>query len=175
MTRTKLYAFVAALALFGAALSGPALARKGEGHSAKAKHHDDAHAGGDGHAHGRLQKTKLGFKLDAHHFATGEEVTGTVRLWVRSGNEWTPLAGATVTIWVDGATDGTVVTNGDGEAIIVWGPATDGGHVIKVHYAGDDTHKRARRAQGFHVGTTGEDETQEIEETPTPSESPTEL
>jgi hypothetical protein len=183
MTRTKkMYAFVAALALFGAALAAPALARKGDGHEVKTKHSDDLHGSQHGlsHGHGRLEKTKLGFQLDDHHFATGDEVTGVATLRVRSGHEWTPLQDATLSIWIDGTADGTVVTDADGRAIVVWGPATDGGHVIKVTFAGDDAHKRARRAQGFHVGTTGEDDIQEIEEieaTPvaTPSESPTDL
>jgi hypothetical protein len=44
-----------------------------------------------------------------------------------------------------------VTTDADGFGLVSYVADTEGGHVMKVFYEGDDTHKRARRAQGFQV------------------------
>ena len=65
--------------------------------------------------------TKIPFKLDDHHVPR-----------------------------VDGTDVLTVVTGVDGHATVSY-VAPEGGHVMRVVFLGDDTHKRARRSQGFSV------------------------
>lgn len=92
--------------------------------------------------------TKMKFKLDAHEVAAGAEVTGGVHVWTRDGKAWVPLADAVLTVKVDGMEVDELATDGDGYAAVAH-PATEGEHVMKIVFAGDDLHKRARRAQGF--------------------------
>lgn len=105
--------------------------------------------------------TKIRFKLDTHSVEVGDTVTGTVLVWTHrgsaggghmgGGSPWTPLEGAELSVRVDGTEVATVTTDADGLALISFVADTEGGHVMKVFYDGDDTHKRARRAQGFQV------------------------
>ena len=105
--------------------------------------------------------TKIRFKLDTHSVEVGEAVTGTVLVWTHrghpagghmgGGSPWTPLEGAVLSVRVDGAEVATVTTDADGLALVSYVADTEGGHVMKVFYDGDDTHTRARRAQGFQV------------------------
>lgn len=108
------------------------------------------------------------FKLDDHQWDSGATVTGTASL--RSGRgRGEPVEGATLRVLVDGEDVGTATTDAEGKAAISWGPATDGGHVMRVVYDGDDTHKRAKRAQGFQVGAEDDgDDEDDLEATPTP-------
>ena len=162
MSRNRYMAVLAALALIGAAFAAPALAKKGE------------HGGGKGKSH--PANTKMRFKLDDHSVASGEAATGTVTLQTRDGHKWAAFAGAALSVEVDGEECATAETDDAGQATVSC-MAEDGDHVMKVRYAGDDTHKKAQRAQGFSVGASDDDdddeETPDPVETPTPSPSPT--
>lgn len=95
--------------------------------------------------------TKIKFKLDAHEVPAGTDVTGSVRVWTRSNHAWTPFAGAALTVSVDGVEVGSITTDGDGLATVVYTTTVEGDHTMKVAFAEDDTHKKAKRAQGFTV------------------------
>lgn len=95
--------------------------------------------------------TKIKFKLDSHEVVVGTDVTGTVKMWTHTGHPWAPFPGATLSVRVDGDEVGSIVTDANGEADVVYAATTEGDHVMKVVFAGDDTHKRAQRAQGFTV------------------------
>lgn len=164
MSRKRYLATFAVLALVVGALVAPAIAKKGGGGS----------GGGNGKGSGKLLKTKMKFKLDSHQWDTGAGVTGKVLLLARDGKKFAPLAGAELTVKVDGEEVGTLTTDADGKAFPVWAVATDGGHVMRVVYAGDETHRGAKRAQGFHVGESPSPEPTESA-SPEPTESPTDL
>lgn len=95
--------------------------------------------------------TKITFKLDPHEVTLGTAVTSSVLVQTHSANTWIALPGATLTVTVDGAPIGTFVTDAAGRASVSNTATTVGGHVMKVLYAGDATHKTAQRAQGFTV------------------------
>ena len=118
---------------------------------------------------GKAATSKLTFKLDDHSVATGEDVTGTVKLTTTKGKKATPIADAPLSVQVDGVEVASLTTDESGEATVTLSGVADGEHVAKVIYAGDATHKKAQRAQGFTVGATDEEEP---EETPSPSPSP---
>ena len=94
--------------------------------------------------------TKIEFHLDDHNVPPGSAVTSAVSVRTRSGHAWVPFAGATLSVRVDGTQVLTVITDVNGMAAISY-VAAAGGHVMKVVFAGDATHKRAQRAQGFSV------------------------
>jgi fibronectin type 3 domain-containing protein len=98
--------------------------------------------------------TKIAFKLDAHEVAAGSDVTGRVDVLTRSGNTWAALGVASLSLRVDGVEVGTLVTDVDGHADVVYAGALEGDHVMKVVFTGDTLHKRAQRAQGFSVSAT---------------------
>ena len=109
--------------------------------------------------------TKIRFKLDDHHVAEGETVTGTVAVLTGKGKDREPMAGATLTVLVDKVEVGSLVTDDQGRAVVEYVTAEPGEHNMKVVYAGDGDHKRAKRAQGFEVGgEEPEDEDLEDEE-----------
>jgi hypothetical protein len=89
------------------------------------------------------------FKLDSHDVTVGDQVSGTVHLWTRTGRAWAALDGATVTVRLDGTDVDTLTTDADGQATVTLTADAAGDHVVKVVYAGDDTHRKAHRAQGF--------------------------
>ena len=94
--------------------------------------------------------TKITFKLSDHHVPPGAGVTGSILVRTRSNHEWVPFAGAPLSVRVDGTEVLTLVTAADGRAVVSY-VAPEGGHVMRVVFLGDDTHKRARRSQGFSV------------------------
>ncbi|MEA2452396.1 MAG: hypothetical protein QOG04_1106 [Actinomycetota bacterium] len=163
MTRSKLFASLAVVALIGGALAAPALAR------------GDHEKGGNGHekkAH--PAQTRMRFKLEDHSIVLGEAAMGDVSLQTRTGKEWAPLAGATLAIVMDGGDCASLITDADGKAMVVCTPMADGEYQVKVSYAGDDTHRKAQRAQGFTVGATDDgDDDDEDEPGVMPSPSPT--
>ncbi len=109
---------------------------------------------------GKAQTTKLTFKLDDHSIATGEDVTGTVKLTTAKGKKKsTPIAGATLHLLVDGQMLSMVTTDSNGEATVTIAGAADGEHVAKVVYEGTGAYKKATRSQGFTVGAAEEEET----------------
>jgi len=95
--------------------------------------------------------TKLGFKLVSHQLTVGDSVDVTVHVKSRSAKAWVGVAGATISVKVDGVEVATGVSDDAGMAVIPWVVAAEGGHVMKVVFAGDDLHKRAQRAQGFNA------------------------
>jgi plastocyanin len=95
--------------------------------------------------------SKMKFKLDSHSVVVGDQVTGTVHLWTRSGHHWEPLAGTGLSVRLDGTDVATASTDADGTASISLTADSAGDHLIKVVYAGDDTHRKAQRAQGFEA------------------------
>jgi predicted phage tail protein len=95
--------------------------------------------------------TKITFKLDSHQVAAGDDVTSAVFVQTRSGNQWVAFPGAVLTIKVDGLDVGTTTSAADGLAPVSYTAVEAGDHVMKVVFAGDDTHKKAQRAQGFEV------------------------
>ena len=101
--------------------------------------------------------SKMKFKIVDHGIAEGESVQGRVVLVTGRGNQREPLAGAELTVLVDKAEVATVTTGADGVAEILYAGATAGEHVMRVVYAGDDAHRRAKRAQGFEVGGAGDE------------------
>ena len=141
VTRSLALATVAAVAI--AALASPAAAKPGKG---KAK----------GHGKPRRAVTKIVFKLSDHELAVGETVSGPVRVLSkgRRAKRFKPLAGAVVTVSVDHVQVGTVTTDDEGRALVEVAADEAGEHVVKVRYAGDATHKKAQRAQGFEVTGT---------------------
>ncbi len=94
--------------------------------------------------------TKITFKLDDHNVPPGSAVTSSVLVRTRSNHAWIPFANAPLSIRVDGVQVLTLITGTDGTAAISY-VAAEGGHVMKVVFAGDPSHKRAQRAQGFSV------------------------
>jgi predicted phage tail protein len=94
--------------------------------------------------------TKITFKLSDHNVPPGAAVTGSILVRTRSSHEWMPFAGATLSVRVDGTEVLVLVTGADGRATVSY-VAPVGGHVMRVVFAGDASHKRARRAQGFAV------------------------
>ena len=103
-------------------------------------------------AHPGTANIWLRFHLVSHEVTVGDTVSGPVHLATRSDHHWVPLAGATLSVRVDGVDTGaTVVTDDSGNATVQYTTDTTGDHVIKVVYAGDDTHRRRVRAQGFTV------------------------
>ncbi len=101
--------------------------------------------------------TKIRFKLDDHSVASGESVTGTVVVMTGKGKDREPFAGATLTVLVDKVEVATLTTDADGRATVEHAGAEDGEHVMKVVFAGDAGHKKAKRAQGFEVGHAADD------------------
>ncbi|MFB3739200.1 MAG: fibronectin type III domain-containing protein [Candidatus Velamenicoccus archaeovorus] len=97
--------------------------------------------------------TKIRFELDAHHVTQGSDVTGTVQVWTRDRehHEWAALPAVQLSLRVDGVEVGTLTTGSDGSVAVAYTAADVGDHVMKVVFAGDDLHRRARRAQGFEV------------------------
>jgi predicted phage tail protein len=94
--------------------------------------------------------TKITFKLSDHNVPPGAAVTGSVLVRTRSNHEWVPFVGAPLSVRVDGTEVLTLVTDAEGRATVSY-VALEGGHVMRVVFVGDATHKRARRAQGFAV------------------------
>ena len=166
MSRYRMFAAGAAVALLAAVVVTPAYARPDHsGHGSSGDHRPE-HSKGGGKDKVRPAATKMSFKLDEHHFDSGSTVTATAQLLSRSGKSWVPLADALLHVLVDGAEVGASVTDATGNILIEWGGALDGGHVMKVVYEGDALHRKAQRSQGFHVGTLEEPE--ELEEVLTP-------
>ncbi len=95
--------------------------------------------------------SKMRFKLDSHSVAVGDQVTGSIRLWTRSGHRWEALGGVDLSVRLDGTEVDTVTTDSDGQVAVSVSADTAGDHVIKVVYAGDDTHRKAHRAQGVEA------------------------
>lgn len=94
--------------------------------------------------------TKITFKLADHEVPPGAAVNGSVLVRTRSGHDWVPFANAPLSVQVDGTQVLSLVTDTAGRATVSYAAAA-GGHVMKVIFSGDATHKRARRAQGFAV------------------------
>ena len=94
--------------------------------------------------------TKITFKLADHEVPPGAAVNGTVLVRTRSDHQWVPFAAAPLSVQVDGTQVLSLVTDATGRATVSYAAAA-GGHVMKVIFSGDATHKRARRAQGFAV------------------------
>jgi hypothetical protein len=94
--------------------------------------------------------TKITFKLSDHNVPPGGAVTGSIVVRTRSNHEWIPFAGAPLSVRVDGTDVLTLVTDASGRATVSY-VAPEGGHVMRVMFLGDDSHKRARRSQGFAV------------------------
>jgi len=94
--------------------------------------------------------TKITFKLSDHNVPPGAAVTGSILVRTRSNHEWMPFAGAPLSVRVDGTEVMALVTGADGRATVSY-VAPVGGHVMRVVFAGDASHKRAHRAQGFAV------------------------
>jgi len=96
--------------------------------------------------------TKMAFKLHGQHSLTmGESLDCTVTLQSRDAHQWVGIPGASVNVTVDGTWVATAFADGAGVATFTWTANSVGDHVMKLIYAGDDTHKKAQRAQGFNV------------------------
>lgn len=94
--------------------------------------------------------TKIRFKLDDHNVPPGSAITGSVLVRTRSNHDWVPFASAPLSVRVGGTQVLTLTTDASGAATISY-VAAEGDHVMKVAFAGDASHKRAQRAQGFAV------------------------
>ncbi|MDQ3991022.1 MAG: carboxypeptidase-like regulatory domain-containing protein [Actinomycetota bacterium] len=134
---------VAAVLVVGLLGGAGALAKQGKGK-------------GKGNAT-KLVNTKLRFKLADHDLTVGDEVTGTVRLLAgKGGRRRTPLEGATLTVTVNGTPVATLVTDAEGRARVSYLAEEEGDFVMKVRFAGTDTHRKRKRAQGFTVAPAPE-------------------
>lgn len=177
----RLFAFCAAVVV-ATAIAVPASARQ------------EGRGGGREDRPARAAQTKLRFKLDDHSWESGATVTGTASL--RSGRgRGEPVEGATLNIVLenkgveadgeecfvedgsecfvdDGGDCASVTTDADGKATISCAGLADGHYVMRVLYAGDEQHKRAKRAQGFSIGASDDDEDGEDEVQPTPTPTP---
>lgn len=163
MTHTKMMSAVAVLALVVGAFAVPSVAAKG------------GREGGNGKERLRQGVTRMRFKLDEHQLTLSQAATGQVTLQMRMGKSWEPFAGASLGVTMNDSDCGSVTTDADGRATATCTPTADGEYVMKVRYAGDETHKKAQRAQGFTVGGEGEDEDVEdvLPEVPVPDPSVT--
>lgn len=141
---------VAVLALVAGAFAVPASAAKG------------GNGGGQGKDKLRQGATRMRFKLADHQLALGEAASGVVTLQTRIGKSWTPFAGASLGVTMNDTDCGSVTTDAEGKATAACNATADGEYVMRVRYAGDETHKKAQRAQGFSVGAAGEED-QEVE------------
>ena len=94
--------------------------------------------------------TKIGFFLDDHNVPQGSAVTSSILVQTRGDHEWTSFAAATLSVSLDGTDVMTLTTDSTGVAALSF-VAAPGDHVMKVVFAGDATHERAQRAQGFSV------------------------
>jgi hypothetical protein len=113
--------------------------------------------GGSKQGGGKPTVTKMRFKLADHSVAEGEEVTGSVLVTTGRGRAREPLEDAELTVLVDHVQVGTLTTGPEGRADVAYGGGAAGEHVMKLVYAGDEDHKRSRRAQGFEVGGATEE------------------
>lgn len=95
--------------------------------------------------------TTMSFSLSDKDLDPGEQTVGTATVRTRSGKSWVALAGATVSFAVDGVAVGTATTDASGVATFTHTESAIGSHTFKASYAGDATHKSAKRAQGFGV------------------------
>jgi hypothetical protein len=95
--------------------------------------------------------TKIRFTLDTHRVTAGEQVTGSVHVWTRQAHSWVSLPAVQLSLRVDGAEVDALETGVDGTASVAYTATEVGDHVMKVYFAGDELHRRARRAQGFEV------------------------
>jgi len=95
--------------------------------------------------------SKMTFKIADHQVKARTPVTGTVTLETRLGKHWLALGGASLSVTVDGTQVATLTTDASGNATISYSWAAVGGHVMRVAYAGDTSHKSAERSQGFEV------------------------
>ncbi len=120
-----------------------------------AAHHKDGHEQGGGNGHKPPPVTNIRFKLDDHSVNVGDTLTGTVMVASHAQHQkpnWVPFGGATLSLTVDGVEVGTLVTDDTGHAVVAHVATSEGDHVMRVVFAGDELHKRAQRAQGFSVG-----------------------
>ena len=104
----------------------------------------------EGHTH--KAPTYLKFRLADHNLDPGQAVTAPVTLKTERRETQKPLAGATLTVKMDGNVIGTLTTDSAGAATVSFTAPASGEHTVKVVYAGDDTHRSARRGQGFTIG-----------------------
>ncbi|MFN2545465.1 MAG: Ig-like domain-containing protein [Actinomycetota bacterium] len=112
---------------------------------------------GGASAHPGMANTKMSFRLAEHDYLAGDTVNGGVRLATRDGHRWAPFAGASLSVQVDGTEMATATTDQDGSATFSFTADAEGDHVVKVVYAGDDSHRKRQRAQGFSVSTASDD------------------
>lgn len=95
--------------------------------------------------------TKITFKLSPHEVVLGGSLNGSVLVQTRSGGAWVPFAGATLSVTAAGSPVTTLTTDATGKATFTYTPTAVSQGAMKVTFAGDATHKRAQRAQGFSV------------------------
>lgn len=96
--------------------------------------------------------SRISFRLNAHQVEPGTAVTGSAILASRVGTTWAPLAGRSLLEQVDGVTVAALTTDAAGHVSISYATSVVGGHVMRIVYAGDATHKEAQATQGFNVG-----------------------
>lgn len=95
--------------------------------------------------------TKIRFTLDAVQVPAWTNVTGSVLVTTGSGPSTRPFAGAQLSVAVDGVKVGSVTTDDAGFAVVSSPMTVEGPHRIRVSFAGDASHKRARRDASFTV------------------------
>lgn len=94
--------------------------------------------------------TMVKFKLANEDVTAGDSLAGNIKVSSGGGRNRAPLAGAELAVTIDGVDAGSITTAEDGTATITV-IAEEGDHVVKVVYAGDADHKRAKRAQGYEA------------------------
>src|SRR5947208_16760717 len=90
--RTRMVKGLGSLLVAGALLAGPV---------------------GAASAHPGKVNTGMRFHLASHDVAVGDTVSGPVHLSSRSHNHWVPMAGATLSVRVDGVDTGAPLTTDD--------------------------------------------------------------
>ncbi len=100
--------------------------------------------------------TDVNLTLFASEVPEGTPLMGVIHVKTRVGKTWAPLSGAQLTLRVDGVVVGSVTTGADGLAPFSYPTAGVGEHKVKLKYAGDVLHKKAKVARKFTVtaGTT---------------------
>ena len=111
--------------------------------------------------------TKIRFHLDDHQVTVGESLTSDVSV-ASHAKGWEAFEGASLSVRIDGVEVGTLVTDATGQASLTVPVTEAGGGVIRVVFLGDELHKRAWRAQGFHAAAAEEPPVEEppVEEPP---------
>ena len=110
-----------------------------------------ASAGSSGGGGGSADRSKIKLQLDDRKVPLGDAVTGALLLRTKGHGSPAPIAGATVSVEVDGVEVGTVTTDDQGRAEVSYTASEAGRFKMRVAYAGDESRSGADKAKKFRV------------------------